>query len=88
MEVIVAEWPGASVVIFHQRDKADGRKLSELLKKYAGQEVQFETGDGKQHRATVARMKTCFGRGLLIFASDEATLGLKEEFILRFGNHL
>jgi hypothetical protein len=88
MEVMVAEWPGASVVIFHQRDKADGRKLSELLKKYAGQEVQFETGDGKQHRATVARMKTCFGRGVLIFVSDEANLGVKEEFILRFDNHL
>lgn len=87
MEVFVADWPGASVVIFHQRGKADGRKLSELLKKYAGQEVRFETGDGKQHRATVGRMNACFGRGLLIFASDEATLGMKEEFILRFGNH-
>ncbi len=88
MEVIVAERPGASVVIFHQRDKADGRKLSELLQKYTGQEVEFETDDGKRHRATVGRMKSCFGRGLLIFAADEANLGVKEEFILRFGNHL
>lgn len=88
MEVFVAEWPGASVVIFHQRDKAAGPKLGELLKKYTGQEVEFETGDGKRHRATVERIKSCFGRGLLIFASDEANLGVKEEFILRFGNHL
>ena len=88
MEIFVAERPGASVVIFHQRDKADARKLSELLQKYASLEVEFETGDGKRHRATVGRLKSCFGRGLLIFAPDEANLGVKEDFILRFGNHL
>jgi len=88
MEVFVADRPGASVVIFHQSHKSDGPKLGELLKKYSGREVEFETGDGKTHRAMIARMKSCFGRGVLIFASDEATLGVKEEFILRFGNQL
>lgn len=88
MEVFVAKWWGASVLIFHQRDKADGPKLGELLKKYTGQEVEFETGDGKRHRATVERIKSCFGRGLLIFAADEASLEVKEDFILHFGKHL
>ncbi len=87
IEVFVAEWPGASVVVFHQRDKADGPKLGELLKKYSGQEIEFETADGKTHRATVERLKSCFGRGLLVFASDEANLGMKEDFVLHFVNH-
>ena len=88
MEVFVAHSQRASVVIFHQRDMADARKLSELLQKYTGLEVEFENGDGKRHRATVGRLKSCFGRGLLIFAANEANPGVKEDFILRFGNHL
>lgn len=76
------------MLIFHQRDKADGPKLGELLQKYTGQEAEFETGDGKLHRATVERIRSCFGRGLLIYAADEASLEVKEDFILHFGNHL
>jgi len=87
MEVFVAKWKGASVVIFHQRDKADGPKLGELLQEHTGQEVEFETADGKHHRATLGRIKNCFGRGLLIFAADDANLGVKEDFILHFGDH-
>lgn len=88
MEVFVAKSRGASVVIFHQRDIADGPNLGELLQKYTGQEVEFETGDGKHHHATVERIKSCFGRGLLIYASDDANLEAKEDFVLHFGNHL
>src|SRR5258708_26108486 len=56
MEVFVAKWKGASVVIFHQSDKDNGPKLAELLQKYTGQEVEFDTADGKRHRATVERI--------------------------------
>ena len=84
MEVFVAPRQGVNAIIFHQRDKTDGPWLGELLKSYSGQEMEFETTDGQRHRATVARMKNCFGRGLLIFASGEAKLVEKEEFALRF----
>ena len=84
MEVFVAERQGATVVMFHQRDKADGPRLGELLLAHSGEEVQFETRDGRRHRATVARMKSCFGRGLLIFAARAARLVEKEDFVLRF----
>lgn len=84
MEVFRAERLGVSAVIFHQRDRADGPRLGELLQAYSGQEMEFETRDGQRHRATVVRMKSCFGRGLLFFAADEAKLGEKEEFVLRF----
>jgi hypothetical protein len=84
MEVFVAERLGATAVIFHQRDKADGPRLGKLLLTYSGEEVDFETRDGQRHRATAARMKSCFGRGLLIFAAGEAKLAEKEGFVLRF----
>jgi hypothetical protein len=84
MEVFRAERLGTMAAIFHQRDKADGPRLGELLLAHSGAEVEFETPDGQRHRATVGRMKSCFGRGLLLFAAGEARLAEKEEFVLRF----
>jgi hypothetical protein len=81
MEVFVAERLGATAVIFHQRDKADGPRLGELA--HSGAEVEFQTRDGRWHRATVGRMKSCFGRGLLLFAAGEANLAENDEFVLR-----
>jgi hypothetical protein len=52
--------------------------------RHTGQEMEFETADGHRHHGTVVRMKSCFGRGLLIFATGEAKLGVKDEFVLRF----
>ena len=83
MEVFKAEPPGVTAVIFHQRDKADGPRLGELLLAHSGHEVEFEINGGK-HQATVFRVKSCFGRGLLIFASGEAKLAEKDAFVLRF----
>ncbi len=84
MEVFGAERLRATAVIFHQRDKADGPRLGELLLAHSGEEVEFETRDGRLHRATLARVKSCFGRGELLFASGEAKLSEKDDFVLRF----
>jgi hypothetical protein len=84
MEAFRAERLGVSAVIFHQRDRADGPRLGELLLAHSGAEVEFETRAGRRHRATVVRMRSCFGRGLLFFAADEAKLGGKDEFVLHF----
>lgn len=83
MEVFVAEQLGATAVIFHQREKADGPRLGELLLAHSGQEAEFKTRDGRWHRATVVRLKSCFGRGLLLFAASEAKLAEREDFVLR-----
>jgi len=84
MEVFQAERLGATAVIFHQRDKADGPRLGELLQSHSGEDVEFETHDGHAHRATVARVKSCFGRGLLLFATSDAQLAAGDDFVLRF----
>lgn len=83
MEVFVSERTGTTAVIFHQRDKADGPRLGELLLARSGEEVEFEMPDARRHRATVARMKSCFGRGMLLFATSEAKLAEKDDFVLR-----
>ncbi len=84
MEVFVSERVGATAVIFHQRDKADGPRLGELLLAHSGEEVEFETSDGQRHRATVERVKSCFGRGLLLFTANEAKVAANEEIVLHF----
>jgi hypothetical protein len=84
MEVFQAGRLGLTAVIFHQRDKADGPRLGELLLAHSGEEVEFETRDGRWHSATLARMKSCFGRGLLLYAASEAKLTAGDDFVLRF----
>lgn len=83
MEVFAAQKQGVNAIIFHQRDKVDGPRLGELLKSYSGREMEFETKNGQSHQATIMRMKSCFGRGLLIIASGDVKLGEKDEFILK-----
>jgi hypothetical protein len=84
MEVFAAEPPGATVVIFHQRVKADGPRLGGLLLAHNGREAEFETDDGKRHRAKAFRVKSCFGRGMLVFAAGETKLAEGDDFVLRF----
>jgi hypothetical protein len=84
MEVFVAEPLGTTAVIFHQSDKADGPRLGELLLAHSGEQVEFETPDGQRHSATVERVKSCFGRGLLLFSTKEAKLAAKDDFVLHF----
>jgi hypothetical protein len=82
MEVFTAEQQGVAAVIFHQSDKAEGPRLGELLKSYSGREMGFTTADGKSHRGKVFRVRSCFGRGLMLLPSSEARLKEKDEFVL------
>jgi hypothetical protein len=74
---------GVRAVVFHQRDRADGPRLGALLLAHSGEEMEFETRDGQRHRAPVFRVKSCFGRGLLLVPTSEVKLGEKDEFTLR-----
>lgn len=84
MEVFVSEPLGVSVVVFHQSDKADGPRLGELLLAHAGEQVEFETPDGKKHAATVERVKSCFGRGLIMFSTKGTKLVANQDFVVYF----
>ncbi len=74
---------GVTIIVFHQRDDADRSRVGALLRAHDGAAIEFQTSDGVLHAATVMRLKSCFGRGLLLFRAGAATLAAKDEFLLR-----
>lgn len=73
---------GVTVVVFHQRDDADRSRVGTLLRAHDGAAIEFQTSDGASHAATVMRLKSCFGRGLLLFRAGAASVAEKDEFLL------
>jgi hypothetical protein len=84
LEAKTVERMNVAVVLFHQAQKSDGERLGQLLRQHDGASVEFETGDARPHAATVLRLGTCFGRGLLVFPATDARLTKQEQFWLRF----
>jgi len=76
--------PAVIVVVFTQRDKTDHARLSDLLKESDSAAVELRTIDGKWHKATLVRLRTCFGRGMLFLAADSGAPHDRENFLLRF----
>ncbi|HLI34848.1 MAG TPA: hypothetical protein VKW70_07375 [Terriglobia bacterium] len=74
---------GVSIVIFHYRDAADRDRLGNFLRHYDGTTVEFQVKNSAWQKATLLRLKTCFGRGLLIFPVSEVRLAPGDEFMLR-----
>jgi hypothetical protein len=73
-----------TVVIFHQRDAKDRERLGELLRQHPEAAVEIQTAGGSWHPATVARVKSCFGRGMLLLPLGAVSLTEKDEFLLKF----
>src|SRR5215831_17103832 len=80
LEVKVAARMGVALVTFHQANSSDGPRLGELLRQSDGASIEFETSDGRSHSATVFRLGTCFGRGLLVFPAESVHLTAGERF--------
>jgi len=55
-----------TIIIFHQRNQEQRSQLAALLQQHSGAMVEVQTADGKWRRARLLRLKSCFGRGLLI----------------------
>jgi hypothetical protein len=85
MEAHTSRDPAVTVVLFHQRDRADAQRLMALLRHASEKVVEFQTGDGAAWQtAPVVRLKNCFGRGLLILPAGAAPLSEGARFLLRF----
>jgi len=84
LESHVSKQPAAELVVFHQRDKPDQPRLSALLQQYSGKVVDVQINDGNWQSATVVRLKSCFGRGLLVFPPDAPMPEDDGTFLLRF----
>src|SRR5208282_1122039 len=84
LEAHASTHPAVIAVVFHQRDKADQTRLAALLQHLADESVELQTGDGKWANATVVRLKSCFGRGLLLLPADAPPMKDGSTFLLRF----
>ena len=84
LEARTVDRMNVTLVLFHQAQKGEAERLSELLHQHDGASVEFETSDARPHTATVLRLGTCFGRGLLVFSSNEVQLSKQDQFWLRF----
>jgi len=84
LEVHASANPAVTVVLFHQQDKNDQARLASLLRAHSGERAEIEIGDGKWNGATVFRLKSCFGRGLLLLPPDAPTMKDGSTFLLRF----
>ena len=83
MEVFEDRHLAVRAVIFHQRDKADGPRLGSLLLAQSGRDVEFEMASGQKYRATVFRVRSAFGRGLMLLPANAPKLAADDELTLR-----
>lgn len=63
---------GTILILFHQRDKPDQPRLKEFLLQHDGGTIQIQINGSDWQRATVWRIRNCFGRGLLILPDTAA----------------
>ena len=87
LEAHTSAQPGVTVVLFHQRDKKDQPRFASLLKQADGSTIEIRIGRGAWQSVSVARLRMCFGRGLLVFPSGQIKLRDKDEFQARFSTN-
>jgi hypothetical protein len=78
--------PAVGLVVFSQRDKVDAERFSALLRRAVeGGAVEIQLSEGGAWQAAgVVRLKSCFGRGLLILPAGGTPLAEGSTFLLRF----
>ncbi len=84
LEIETSSQNALTLVVFHHRDAQERELLGALLRERSGTSVHFQTADGAWHPATVLRLKSCFGRGLLLFSAGAPHLTERDNFLLKF----
>ena len=83
LEAHASTSPAVVAVVFHQRDQIDQARLASALRQHSGESVEIETGDGRLASATMVRLKSCFGRGLLLLPPDAPAVKDGATFLLK-----
>lgn len=78
--------PPVIVVVFHQQNREDQARFSALLQQNSGKVVSVQVNGGLWKKASVIRLKSCFGRGLLILSPGAPPLNDGATFLLRFSD--
>ena len=75
----------AAVIVFHQSDQSQRAELSVLLRSHSGEKVEVQGDDSGWHAARLERLKTAFGRGMLMLAAP-SPITEHSQFLLRVPN--
>jgi len=84
LEAHASAAPAATAVIFHQQNKADQERLGSLLRAHSGEGADIQIANGNWTAVTVFRLKSCFGRGLLLLPAGGPLIKDDSTFLMRF----
>jgi hypothetical protein len=84
LEAHTSTAPAALIVIFHQEEKKDQPRLAALIKANSGSDAGAQIGGAAWIKARIFRLRTCFGRGMIILPAGEATPKDGDTFRIRF----
>ncbi len=70
------------VVVFRARDEAQRSELAVLVRNHSGDMVEIQGTAGKWQSARMFRLRTCFGRGLLLMPTP-SPITEGAQFLLR-----
>ncbi|MGH9688423.1 MAG: hypothetical protein ACRD5K_15175 [Candidatus Acidiferrales bacterium] len=79
--------PAALLVIFRQQQKQDQPRLAALVKENSGTDAEVQIG-GAWSKVELFRLRTCFGRGMLVFPSAALSLKDGDTFRIRFAKRV
>jgi hypothetical protein len=86
LEVHTSATPAATAVVFHQERKDDQERLAEILRAHSGETVEVQLRDAAWTGATMFRLKSCFGRGLLLLPMEAPAMKDGSTFRLRLSS--
>jgi len=85
LEAHASDQPAVIALVFHQRDRQDGPRLGDLIQQNSGAQVEIQIGDASARQtARVFRLKSCFGRGLLLLPADATAPKDGQTFTVKF----
>jgi len=84
MEAHASASPAVIAVVFHQQSSEDQERLAVLLQQHSGETVGIQLAGGPWIPAPAFRLKSCFGRGLLLLPAGAATIQDGSSFLIRF----
>ena len=84
LEAHAGSAPAVVVVIFHQTKKQDQPRLEELLKQHSGSNAEVQVGAGAWTKVNVFRLRTAFGRGMLLLPAGAPAMKDGDTFRIRF----
>jgi hypothetical protein len=71
------------LVLFHQAEAASRERVGAFLERHDGASVEVQTAGRDWQPATVFRLKSCFGRGLLVVPAASARVARGQTFLIR-----